>query len=233
MKLRDSYDVPEEVAAGPHSPAFEKFLRNWFSDTRALTHGELDLTFLQELSPEELATARELIRRNLNLGYSHIIQGAAALRDIEAVPTLRAMLDTQEDIGRRLIIAGALWNLVRDPVFLACLDQAKRAGGPLLPGAHLYQVLWLDDERAVDFLIDLLDQRDPEVRSFTLGLLNELEFGRPFFIAAARMPRQPKDYRDRRTDPALRKQLIAAIRKLNREIKTGMTFGWSEMPVTG
>jgi hypothetical protein len=55
LRLRDSYDVPEDVAAGPHSPAFGKFLWNWFGDTSAVTHGELDLTFLNDLAPEELS----------------------------------------------------------------------------------------------------------------------------------------------------------------------------------
>jgi hypothetical protein len=229
LKLRDSFDVPEEVAAGPHSPAFEAFLRNWFGDTWALTHGELDLSFLHDLSPDELRTARELIRRNLKLGLAHIIQGAAALRDVEAVPALRAMLDAQEDIDRRLIIAGALWNLVRDPVFITCLDEAKKAGGRTL-AAHLYRVLWVDDERALDFLIDLLDQREREVWTLTLGLLNRLEFGQPFYVAAEKMPRQPKDYRDRRTDPAFRKEMTEAIRRVNRGMKGGMSFGWSEVP---
>ena len=217
------------MAAGRHSPAFEAFLRNWFGDTWAITHGELDLSFLQELSPDELGTARELIRRNLKLRQTHIIQGAAALRDVEAVPALRAMLDAQEDIGWRLTIAGALWNLVRDPVFITCLEQAKKAGGRTL-AAYLYAILWLDDERALDFLIDLLDQREREVWIFTLGLLNELEFGRPFYVAAEKMPRQPKDYRNRRTDPAFRQEMTEAIRKVNRSKKGGLSFGWSELP---
>ena len=58
MRLADSYDIPDEVSRGPHSPAFEQFLRNWFGDTYALTHGELDLSFLDDLPPEELALAR-------------------------------------------------------------------------------------------------------------------------------------------------------------------------------
>ena len=115
MRLPDSYDIPEEVARGPHSPAFAKFLSNWFGDTHALTHGELDLTFLEDLTAEELELAQEMVRRNLKLKYTHIIEGAAALHDIAAVPILRAMFNEESDESRRLTIAGALWKLIKDP----------------------------------------------------------------------------------------------------------------------
>jgi hypothetical protein len=75
MWLSDAYDIPEGVAAGSHSPVFAKFLRSWFADTRAITHGELDIRFLDDLTPEELSLARELIRRNLKTKHSHIIEG--------------------------------------------------------------------------------------------------------------------------------------------------------------
>lgn len=97
MRLRDSFDIPEEVSRGPHSPAFGKFLFNWFGDTGPLTRGELDIRFLNDLTPEELTCARQMIRRNLSLRYVHIIRGVSALRDIEAAPTLRAMIDDEPD----------------------------------------------------------------------------------------------------------------------------------------
>jgi hypothetical protein len=39
----------------------------------------------------------------------------------------------------------------------------------IFQGVHLWQVLWLDDERAVDLLIDLLDRRDSPAKSMTLA----------------------------------------------------------------
>jgi hypothetical protein len=93
VRLSDTHDVPATVASGDHSPAFAKFLSNWFGDTTRLTHGGLDITLLNDLTHDELSVARELIRRNLHLKLSHIIQGAAALDDAEAVPILRAMLE--------------------------------------------------------------------------------------------------------------------------------------------
>ena len=83
MRLLDSYDIPESVAAGPHSPAFAKFLWNWFGNPMALSRGELDLTFLNELTPEELSLAKELIRRNLRVKHTRLFQGVEALHDEE------------------------------------------------------------------------------------------------------------------------------------------------------
>lgn len=159
MILRDSYDVPEEIARGPHSPAFREFLYNWFGDTVALTHGELNLGFLRELTPEELTVARELIRRNLKLRQNHIIEGAGLLADPEAVPILRKML-AKDDGGWALVIAGALWRINRDPVFLDVIANSK--GRLSLFGFWNWKVLWLDDERAIDILVDALPLEDRE-----------------------------------------------------------------------
>ena len=123
--------------------------------------------------------------------------------------------------SRRLTIAGALWKLVKDTIFIDCLNRAKASSGPLLIGSHLLQVLWLGDERAVDFLIDLLDHKDRRVRTQALGLLNELELGRRMGIPAASMPRQPEDYRARRNDAAFRDLMVGAVRKWNSEMKNG------------
>ncbi len=116
MRLRDSFDIPDNIAQGVHSPIFSKFLWNWFGDTSLLTHGELDVTFLKDMTPDELLTARELIRRNLNLRMNHIIEGASALNDVEAAPMLRSLLDEEPSLSRRLTIGGALWKLTQDSV---------------------------------------------------------------------------------------------------------------------
>jgi hypothetical protein len=218
LRLRDSFDVPEEIANCEHSPAFAKFLFNWFGDTYALTHGQLDLTFLEDLTPTELATARELIRRNLKLRYVHIIEGVSALHDVAAAPILRGMFNDEPNESRRLTIAGAIWKLTRDPVFVDCLNRAKESGAHLFVGDHLRQVLWLDDERAIDFLIDLLDYK---AARGVLALLNQLETGRVMIVPPRELPHQPADYRRRRHDPEFREFMTAAIRRRNMETKNG------------
>jgi hypothetical protein len=218
----DSYDIPESVAAGPHSPAFAKFLWNWFGDPMALMRGELDLTFLSDLTQEELSLAKELIRRNLSVRHTNIFQGIEALHDEEAAPILRKMLSEETELTWRLTISGALWRLNRDPVFIKCLEEARSVRPSIFKGGHLWQVLWLEDERAVDFLIDLLDQKDWPAVSMTLGLLNRLEFGHVFGIYARKLPHQPADYRKLRSDPAFRAHMVAAIHKLNSQRTHGV-----------
>ncbi len=223
MRLSDTYDVPESVASGPHSPAFAKFLRNWFGDTTALTHGELDITFLNDLTPEELSLARELIRRNLKLKYTHIVEGAAALHDPDAVPILHELLDNEPDMDRQLTIAGALWKINRDPVFIETLRRVRAVCPSLFGYFHAFKVLWLDDERALDLLIWLLDVKDAMVHFTALKILNELELGRRMpGVFANEMPHQSSDYKRLQTDPTFRAKMTDAIHCRNRESKNGM-----------
>jgi hypothetical protein len=221
LRLLDSYDIPDAVVAEPHSPAFSRFLWTWFGDPMELSRGELDLTFLTDLTQEELSLARELIRRNLQVKHTQLFQGVTVLHDVEAAPILRKMLDDERDLSWQLTIASALWKLTRDPIFVECLERAKSVKPSIFQYVHLLQVLWLGDARAVDFLIDLLDQKDRMARSGVLRLLNELESGKPMWISADKMPRQPADYCRMRGDPAFRAHMVAAIQKRNAESKNG------------
>ena len=242
MWLSDSYDIPQDVVEGPHSPAFREFLLTWFGSTSRITFGLPDLTVLNDLTLEETALAQELVRRNLKCRYTHIINATWALRDTSAAPILREMLQDEPDESRRLSIAGALWKLVRDPVFIECLERAKESG-LIASYPHLRQVLWLDGAQAVDFLIDLLPasddskfwlilQRLSRLRFFhadvmamirehnrakgagfeALGLLNELESGR---VVPLFELRPPFYYRNHRGDQAFFELMTAAVRKWN------------------
>jgi hypothetical protein len=244
MWLSDSYDVPQEVVDGPHSPAFREFLLTWFGSTVRIYFGLPNLTILNALSPDEITLAQQLVRRNLKCRYIHIINATWALRDTSAAPLLRGMLKDELDESRRLTIAGALWKLVRDPVFLEYLEQAKKSG---LIATHLAQVLWLDDERALDFLIDLLRQDDEDKRKVALirrrNLLqhtplrrwanhaitkhNEAQGAGPWALIALNNlefdrnvpPNEkhpPSHYRRHQLDPAFRKHMLLAIHKSNR-----------------
>jgi hypothetical protein len=132
------------------------------------------------------------------------------------------MLSEETELSWRLTISGALWRLNGDPVFIKCLQEAKFVRPSIFQGVHLWQVLWLGDERAVDFLIDLVDRPYWRGRGMVLGLLNELEFGKAFPIPADRMPHQPADYRKLRGDHAFRVHMVAAIHKLNSQRTRGV-----------
>src|SRR4030042_4701533 len=103
-----NYDIPSFVGRTP-SRALSQFLYHWFENSWALTRHEVDLSFLSELTNDELEYARDLLRRNLRLRYTHIIEGVAALRDTSAVPTLRQMVNEETDLSWRLPIEGGLW----------------------------------------------------------------------------------------------------------------------------
>jgi hypothetical protein len=221
MTFSTSYELPEQIVERSHSAAFKQFLHHWFVDSMGLSRGEVDLTFLSELNPEELAIAQDLLRRNLGLRYTHIIEGAAALHDVSAAPMLRSMLDEETDVSRQLTIAGALWKLTSDPIFIECLNRMKVSDHATLKQAHLHQILWIGDDRAISFLIDMLDDADSFVRFLALSALNRLEFNRQYFVPAKQFPGQPDDYRRRRHDPSFLQLMIVHLRACNARSKNG------------
>jgi hypothetical protein len=222
MTFSSSYDLPEQIFHQPHSPAFKKFLHHWFVDTWALSRGEIDLSFLGEFTPEETEIAKNLLRRNLGLRYTHIIEGVAALNDVSAAPILRSMLDEETNASRRLTIAGTLWKLTSDPIFIECLNRMRASDDAILKSAHFHQILWIGDDRAISFLIDLLDDADRFVRYLALSTLNRLEFNQRFLVPAEQLPRQPEDYRRRRHDSSFRQLMTAHLRASNARSKNGL-----------
>ena len=212
----DSYDIPDQVF-GKHSQAFVQFIRTWFGDSRALSRGEIDLTFLNDLTPDEVQLAREVLRRNLGLRYTHIIEGLAILHDVDAAPMLRELYASEPDSSRRLSIAGSLWRLTRDPVFVDCLNHMKTSRDRTLKPAHFHQVFWLEDERTLDFLFDFLEF----IRFLALSNLVALEFQRPFHVPARDLPRSPVDYLRRRNDRAFRSLMVEHLKARNGAVKNG------------
>ena len=215
MFIEESYDIPQEIAQGHHSFAFDKFLRNWFANTDALYRCELDRSFLKDLTPEEHSLAKDLIRRNLKTGHQHLIETVSILHDTEAASCLCAMLEVEKDESRCLIIALQLWKLGNDPVFVKCLEHAMVDAKDLFCYPNLLRILWLNDERAVLFLIDLLDLPDRSNRNSVLSLLNQLESGAYIPAASWELPSQPADFQRRRQDQSFLSKMAAAVRKFN------------------
>ena len=206
---------------GPHSSAFTQFLQNWFGNSQALTRGEVDLRFLKDLTPDEREIAKDLVRRNLKLTYTHVIEGVAALGDITSVPILQAMLAGESDASRQLTIAGALWKLNQDAVFVDCLERMRVSKDATLKQAHFHQILWLGNERAIDYLVELLDDADAFVRFLAISTLNGLEFQRLFFVPEAQLPCGSDLYRSRINDPNFRSMMAAHLRTRNAAVVNG------------
>ena len=213
MPFQKEYDIPPELLRGAHSPAFYEFFRLWFVDSVGLVRREVDLSFLSKLTADELQTARNLLRRNLHLKYNHVIEGVAALHDYDSVPVLREMLAREENPSRQLTIAGSLWKLARDESFFDCLSRMKQSKSVSLRRAHIRQILWLQDERALDLLIDMLEDGDAFVRFRALKFLNQLELRERFPLSSVdEMPHQADYYQMRRTDKALRELMVTNMR---------------------
>ena len=221
MTFSSSYDLPKQIVEPQHSPAFREFFYHWFIDSWGLSRREVDLSFLGALTPEELEVAKDLLRRNLRLKQTHIIEGVAALNDTSAAPILRLMFDEEISLSWRLTIAGALWKLTSDARFIECLNRMKTSDDATLKQAHFHQILWIGDERALDILLDLLDDTDRFVRYLALSSLNNLEFNRRFLVSAAELPHQPDYFRRLRHDPALRALMTAQLRAQNHGSRPG------------
>jgi hypothetical protein len=219
--VSDLYEIPEAIIHESHSRAFSQFLQNWFGNSWALTRGEVDLGFLNDLTSEEREIAKDLLRRNLKLKYTHLIEGLAALGDLTSVPMLRAMLASESDSSRQLTIAGALWKLNRDAAFVDCLERMKSSNHASLKQAHFYQILWLGDERAIDFLIELLNDPDRFVRFLAISTLNELEFERRFLVPETQLPRGSEHYRSHGSDANFRAMMAAHLQTRNAAITNG------------
>lgn len=198
--LNTEYDLPAKAKRQSKggSRALREFYRHFFVDSVGLSRREVDLSFLQDLTPGESAIAKDLIRRNLKLNYTHIIDGAAALRDREAVPQLQDMLARESNPSRRLSIAGALWKITEDPIFRACLRDMAESNDEILKAAHMYQIPWLGDVHAINLLIDLLHDSDSFVRHLALSALNAIEHRKNLF--SDELPCGPSDYISRRDD---------------------------------
>ncbi len=196
------YDIPAKAKRQSKrgSPAFQEFYRHFFVNSTGLIRREVDLSFLQELAPEETAIAKDLIRRNLKLNYTHIIDGAAALRDREAVPQLQDMLARESNLSRRLSTAGALWKIAEDPIFLECLRDMAESNYETLKEAHMYQIPWLGNVDAISLLIDLLKDSGSFVRHLALSALNAIEHRKHFLCSSDELPCGPSDYTSRRDD---------------------------------
>lgn len=218
--LLGKYEIPPLALKEPISGAFWQFFHHWFVDSLGLTRGDVDLSFLGELTPEETEVARDLLRRNLRLKYDHIIEGLAALGDVASVPALRAMLAVEQDYSRRLTIAGVLWILARDESFIDLLKRGIMAGDLYLKRALARYVVWLGDERAIDLLMDLVDDFDDSARSQALRLLNTLEAGHHLAGPTDDLPRRATDYLGRRNDAALRALMVKNLARIRWDIPT-------------
>ena len=214
----DRYDIPNRCK--PHktrsSKAFRDFYRNFFVEETALIRGEVDLSFIRRMRPAEAALARELIRLNIGRGYTHIIEGAAALNCTALTTRLKVMYTLTHDMSRRLTIAGTLWKLSADSRFPKALRKMVRSAHTSLKEAHHDQILWLDNEEAILLLIELLADQGSFVRYLALSSLCVIHAGRALRFNG-RLPHNADYFVSQKSDPAFLESMKQNLRKLNAE----------------
>jgi len=194
------------------SPAWKQFLDVWFGeDYPALSRDEIDRSFVRNLTVGEMEEARVLMRGSLRSKQKEFIEGVADLGDLESIPELRLLFESEGDLSRRLTIAGSLWRLARDPCFANCIEEMVAGGSADLKAAHIHQILWLRDEMVLNFLVRLLDDADGFVRHLALSKLIEIETGKSSLVVdRGQFPAER--YRLRREDPGFRRLMVANVR---------------------
>lgn len=209
------YDIPRPLKRKCQSGSAElrAFYNLFFVNWLGVVRGEVNLDFLNQLSPNELAIARELVRRNLGKGSLHLVKGAAALKDVDALPILRTLFNNHTDLSRRLTIAGSLWKLDRDPRFLECIEQMIASDSNTLKEVHIDKVLWIGDERSINYLILLLDDGGKFVRSLALRFLNLIERGRR--SSSADPQTSASDYKMLQSDPDFIGRMVTRLQQWN------------------
>lgn len=205
------YDIPHKVFEKKRSEAFKQFYHNWFEEPLGLIRHEIDTEFLNDLTPAERELARDLLRRNLHLGSTHVIEGVALLDDKESIPTLKNMLAETMDASRRLTIAGSLWKLNKDESFPEEIDRMVSRGDRFLKEAHLEQILWLGDERSIGYLVDLVIEGDTFASFLALSRLNEIEDNKRYFLGRDEFPHQADYYLSRREDDSFLRTMVTKM----------------------
>lgn len=200
------YHVTPELDWRSASPAFHRFIRAFFINTMALSRGELDFRFLEELTPAEVREARRYLLDNLASGHVGIIEGIGLLGDADSAKRLDECLQRQTNLSRRISMGRALYRLRQDPQFPDLLEAMVRSDSATLRQAHLDDVLFLEDDRALTFLLRLLDDSDSLVRRMALSWLNGLEDEVHYLTPT--FPHDAQYYRTRRSDAELMGRMV-------------------------
>lgn len=193
--------VSEAVDRRHASSAFRYFYEAFF-ETLIAARSEVDWDLVRKLSTDELALARRLIRANLH-GPQEYRDAAGVLNDRDSIPLLHDMLQEASSLSERINIARPLWFLERAPVFADLVEQLVQSQHSELKLQHIWDILLLADERALDHLFTMAEDRDEAVRDAALHELTRLATGRDpaSWIRGRERVRDLEYLRSRRLNP--------------------------------
>ena len=204
----------EPVNLDQASPAFREFYSLHFADRILLHRSEADWGFAAKLTPAELALARRLVRMNLHLGQVYR-DSAALLNDRDAIPLLYRMLDDAKTLTEKINIARPLWVLERSPSYPPLIERLVRGKDASLKHWHIFEILLLADERAIDHLYTMAEDNDESVRElalFHLTALADAWKGR-FWNSESRKTPAFSYFQERRGRPRFMKQMLKELRE--------------------
>jgi len=196
------------------SPAFREFYELHFVDPILLYRSEADWGFAFDLTPAELARARRLVRANLHRGQVYL-DSAAVLNDRDAIPVLYRMLDETKTLTEKINIARPLWVLERSPAYPVLIERLVRGRNSALKRRHIFEVLLLSDERAIDHLYTMAEDSDESVRELALFHLTRLANawkGRFWNSESTKTP-ELSYFQERRGNPRFIQRMLKELRK--------------------
>ena len=110
----------------PVSAAFQEFLHDYVvGDVWARSRGEEDLRIWQELSGQELETAKQIILDGLEeMPDPAYMRAVGVFKDDRAIPILERIIERSQTADIKLLAAQALYELCGYPEYLPMLEDA-------------------------------------------------------------------------------------------------------------
>ena len=95
--MATGYNIDIDLNSSDYSKAFNEFYSAHFINSFALTRGDIDTSFFNEMTNAEKEIAKRLIRQNLKLRQTHLFTASGQLKDNEALPILYEQLNNNPD----------------------------------------------------------------------------------------------------------------------------------------
>ena len=170
--MATGYNIDIDLNSSDYSTAFNDFYSAHFINSFALTRGDIDTSFFNEMTNAEKEIGKRLIRQNLKLRQTHLFTAAGQLKDSEALPILYEQLNNNPDFSWQMTIGQAIWRINGDPLYPKLLKHLKDHPSDTTREAHFDQVLDLKDEQSIETYFDYFNDKSGIIKSMTLSKFN-------------------------------------------------------------